>query len=70
MIKEEIKLMNDFRIRLIADVVTGKFDVRSATASLPNLTTGDMEVATPDAYRSFATPDLDAGYAGTAESEA
>jgi len=32
----EIELLNEYRTRLIADVVTGKLDVREAAASLPN----------------------------------
>ena len=32
----EIKLLNEYRTRLIADVVTGKLDVREAVASLPD----------------------------------
>jgi type I restriction enzyme, S subunit len=35
-IEREIALLQDFRTRLIADVVTGKLDVRSAAASLPD----------------------------------
>jgi hypothetical protein len=32
----EIKLLNEYRTRLIADVVTGKLDVREAAARLPD----------------------------------
>jgi type I restriction enzyme, S subunit len=32
----EIELLNEYRTRLIADVVTGKLDVREAAASLPD----------------------------------
>ena len=32
----EIQLLREFRTRLIADVVTGKLDVREAAASLPD----------------------------------
>jgi len=32
---KELILIQEFRTRLIADVVTGKLDVRSAAASLP-----------------------------------
>jgi len=31
-----LELLNEYRTRLIADVVTGKLDVREAAASLPN----------------------------------
>ena len=36
----EISLLNEYRIRLIADVVTGKLDVRAASATLPDETEG------------------------------
>jgi type I restriction enzyme S subunit len=34
--KREIELLREYRTRLIADVVTGKLDVRAAAASLPD----------------------------------
>lgn len=34
--KQEISLLNEYRTRLIADVVTGKLDVREAAAILPD----------------------------------
>ena len=33
----EIKLIEEYRTRLIADVVTGKLDVREAAAALPEV---------------------------------
>ena len=33
--KREIELLREFRTRLVADVVTGKLDVRAAAAKLP-----------------------------------
>ncbi len=41
-VKREIELFHEYRTRLIADVVTGKLDVREAAAALPeeNLPTG------------------------------
>ena len=33
--QREIALIQEFRTRLIADVVTGKFDVRALAAALP-----------------------------------
>ena len=36
--KREIDLLNEYRTRLIADVVTGKLDVRAAAAGLPDET--------------------------------
>jgi type I restriction enzyme S subunit len=37
-IRDEIALYREFRARLIADVVTGKLDVRAAAAALPEIT--------------------------------
>ena len=34
--QREINLLREYRTRLIADVVTGKLDVREATATLPD----------------------------------
>ena len=35
--EREIELLNEYRTRLIADVVTGKLDVREAAAALPEV---------------------------------
>ena len=35
--EQEIDLLNEYRTRLIADVVTGKLDVRAAAAALPEV---------------------------------
>ena len=35
--EREIELLNEYRTRLIADVVTGKLDVRDAAAALPEV---------------------------------
>ena len=35
--KRQVELLNEYRTRLIADVVTGKLDVREAAASLPEV---------------------------------
>ncbi|WP_440951490.1 restriction endonuclease subunit S [Methanococcoides sp. FTZ1] len=40
---QEIKLLKEYRTRLISDVVTGKLDVREAAANLP-VETEDMEI--------------------------
>ena len=37
-VENEIALLQEFRTRLIADVVTGKLDVRAAAATLPEVT--------------------------------
>lgn len=42
--EREIALMQEYRTRLTADVVTGKLDVRAAAAQLPNIT----EINAPD----------------------
>ena len=41
--RREIELLNEYRTRLIADVVTGKLDVREAAAALPKVDTADLE---------------------------
>ena len=35
-VRAELSLLNEYRTRLIADVVTGKLDVREAAARLPD----------------------------------
>lgn len=50
-IEREISLLREYRIRLLADVVTGKLDVREAAARLPELApepTEDVENPEPD----------------------
>lgn len=37
LIESDIKLMNEYRTRLITDIVTGKLDVRSIAATLPDI---------------------------------
>ncbi len=46
----EIDLLGEYRTRLIADVVTGKLDVRSAAAELPE-SMPDMDEGEIDAVR-------------------
>ena len=41
--KQEIELLGEYRTRLIADVVTGKLDVREAAAALPEIHSTDLE---------------------------
>jgi type I restriction enzyme S subunit len=41
-VEQEIALIQEFRTRLIADVVTGKLDVRAAAASLPEVTEPEL----------------------------
>ena len=56
----EIELLREYRTRLIADVVTGKLDVREVAASLPDLESiadgGDEEIPTEsDSQQSSTT---------------
>ncbi len=39
----EIELLREYRTRLIADVVTGKLDVREAAADLPEVYPADLK---------------------------
>lgn len=42
--RREIELLEEYRTRLIADVVTGKLDVREAAANLPNIDLADTQL--------------------------
>ena len=62
----EIELLREYRTRLIADVVTGKLDVREAAAALPEVD----PLAAEDADASFSTDsEPDAGQADIALKE-
>ena len=41
--RHEIELLREYRTRLIADVVTGKLDVREVAANLPEVAPADLE---------------------------
>ena len=41
--RREIELLEEYRTRLIADVVTGKLDVREAVANLPDVSSDDLK---------------------------
>jgi type I restriction enzyme S subunit len=41
-LEREIELLREYRIRLVADVITGKLDVREAAVRLPNEATTDI----------------------------
>ena len=43
--RSQVELMEEYCTRLIADVVTGKLDVREAAAKLPEETDGDDPIA-------------------------
>ena len=61
----EISLLREYRTRLIADVVTGKLDVREAVAGLPELDTeslpADLEPEDSDLEGEDAEAEADAG---------
>jgi type I restriction enzyme S subunit len=62
--EREISLLREYRTRLIADVVTGKLDVREAAASLPD-EVEDSEPLEAEAVEGFeADPDDEASEAG------
>ena len=42
-LEREIELLREYRTRLIADVVTGKLDVREAAAALPDELAGALK---------------------------
>ena len=41
-LESEIQLLREYRVRLVADIVTGKLDVRDAAAKLPDAAPIDM----------------------------
>lgn len=41
-VRDEVALLREFRTRLVADVVTGKLDVRAAAAALPEITESEL----------------------------
>jgi hypothetical protein len=47
-IEREIDLLREYRTRLVADVVTGKLDVREAAARLPEERRADIGDSDPD----------------------
>ncbi|NGZ11030.1 MAG: type I restriction endonuclease subunit S [Nitrospira sp. LK70] len=56
--EREISLLHEYRTRLIADVVTGKLDVREAAAKLPD-ETGELESLDADESLVEAEEDVD-----------
>jgi type I restriction enzyme, S subunit len=46
--RREVALLQEFRTRLIADVVTGKLDVRAAATGLPEITELELVDEPPD----------------------
>ncbi len=47
-LSHEIDLLSEYRTRLVADVVTGKLDVREAAANLPDETESEPEIIAGD----------------------
>ena len=59
--EREIALMQEYRTRLTADLVTGKLDAREATAKLPDLPTDTAaEALTEEAPDDTETEDAEA----------
>ena len=55
-VARQIALLREYRTRLIADVVTGKLDVREAAADLPETAPLADDRARPDAIPSESNP--------------
>ena len=47
-LEREIDFLREYRVRLIADLVTGKFDVREAAVRLPDEAASGLDVETTD----------------------
>ncbi|MCC8991257.1 MAG: hypothetical protein LM514_01365, partial [Streptococcus sp.] len=58
--EREIALMQEYRTRLTADIVTGKLDVREAAAKLPDLPTDPAaELFTGESPEEFETEEIE-----------
>ena len=66
-LEREIDLLREYRTRLVADVVTGKLDVREAAARLPEDAAPDDSDSDPDLDAEVATRQLRHDYADTAQ---
>ena len=55
----EIELLNEYRSRLIADVVTGKLDVRDVAATLPDIDPLEFEIQMCQAANPVMQDDID-----------
>ena len=60
-LEREIILLREYRTRLVADVVTGKLDVRAAAAALPDEAPLDAAAAAPDLDDALDADDLTDG---------
>ena len=61
--EREIALMQEYRTRLTADIMTGKLDVRDAAAKLPDVPVCPAEASVPD------IDDIDEGLPQESETE-
>ena len=60
--RREIELLREYRTRLIADVVTGKLDVRAAAADLPEVDHADLQdVEIDGTAKDEVEPELEEG---------
>lgn len=59
-LEREIELLREYRTRLVADVVTGKLDVRAAAAQLPDESPPDTEEENADIDSDAETEDEEA----------
>ena len=57
--EHEVELLNEYRTRLTADVVTGKLDVREAAANLPAFAEASAGEPTPEGSLEHTLPELD-----------
>ena len=55
----QLELFNEYRTRLIADVVTGKLDVREAANALPEIDPLEVDDELDDALDTSGQADLD-----------
>ena len=58
-VRREISLLNEYRTRLISDVVTGKLDVREAAARLPEVDPLETEADSEESLDTGAESNLD-----------
>ena len=58
-VQHEIVLLREYRTRLIADVVTGKLDVREAAAALPEVDPLAVDDAVDDRLGAGGAPAFD-----------
>lgn len=67
--EREIALMQEYRTRLTADLVTGKLDVREAAAKLPNVQSDRSDPSDQSDYLSDLSDESDPAEETTLEEE-